>query len=293
MRRIWSISVFLLGMSFVMCSCQEAEKVPQSKAESVSMPGKWQLGVQAYTFRRFTFYEAVDKTAELGLKYIEAYPGQRLSPQKNQTQFSHLMSPELRKEVKAKLADSGVKLVGYGVVPLTKNEQESRAVFDFAQKMGVGIIIAEPPEDAFDVIEKLCREYDIKVAIHNHPKRKSSHYWNPETVAAVCKGRSNLIGACPDIGHWIRSEIQPVEALKKLEGRLISFHFKDVEDFGNVRARDVVFGTGVTDFKALLAEVERQGFEGPFMIEYESHSPQLMTELEKSAAFLKKKACKY
>ena len=102
--------------------------------------------------------------------------------------------------------------------------------FDFAKDMGIETIVSEPAEDAFDAIDKLCDEYGINVAIHNHPK--PSHYWNPETVLKVCKGRSKRIGACADTGHWMRSGLNPVECLKKLEGRIISFHFKDLNKMG-------------------------------------------------------------
>jgi len=222
----------------------------------------WQLSMQAYTFNRFTFYEAIDKTRALGLRYIEAYPGQQLSKEKADVKFDHNLSAEIQTEVKKKLQAAGVKLVNYGVVGLSNNEQECRKVFDFAKDMGIQTIVSEPPEDAFELIDKLCNEYKINVAIHNHPK--PSHYWDPETVLKVCKGRSKRIGACADTGHWFRSEVNPVEALKKLQGRIISLHFKDLSE-----GHDVIWGTGKCDVKAMLTELARQKFKGVFSIEYE------------------------
>ena len=222
----------------------------------------WRLAVQAWTFNRFTFYEAVDKTASLGLDWIEAYPGQRLSKEKSGVNFNHDMPTNIRAEVKHKLNDAGVRLVNYGVVHLPDNEDKCRKVFDFAKDMGIETIVSEPPEKAFDMIEALCNEYKINVAIHNHPK--PSHYWNPETVLKVCKGRSKRIGACADTGHWMRSGLNPLEMLKKLEGRIISLHFKDIDD-----GHDVPWGLGRCNVKAMLEELQRQNFKGVFSIEYE------------------------
>lgn len=248
----------------------------------------WRLGTQAYSFRSFTFYEAVDKTASLGLNWIEGYPGQQLSKEIPDVRFDHDMAAELRQQVRHKLSNAGVRLVNYGVVGLPNNEVECRKVFDFAQDMGIETIVSEPPEDAFDLVDKLCNEYKIKVAIHNHPK--PSQYWNPDKVLEVCKGRSKWIGACADTGHWMRSKVDPLEALRKLEGRIVSLHFKDLNDFGREGAYDVVWGTGKANVKSLLEELHRQKFTGVFSVEYEHNWENSVPEIRKSVAYFSETA---
>jgi sugar phosphate isomerase/epimerase len=243
----------------------------------------WRLCIQAWTFNRFTFYEAVDKTESLGLHYIEAYPGQRLSKEKPDVKFDHNVSAEIREEVKKKLKAAGVKLVNYGVVGLPNNEQECRKVFDFAKDMGIETIVSEPPEDAFELVDKLCQEYKINVAIHNHAK--PSHYWDPNIVLSVCKGRSSRIGACADTGHWFRSEVNPVEAIKKLEGRITGLHFKDISE-----GHDVIWGTGKCDAGAMLTELARQNFKGTFSIEYEYNWENSTPEIAQCIPFFQKTA---
>lgn len=238
----------------------------------------WRLGVQAWTFNRFTFYEAVDKTASLGLDWIEAYPNQRLSKEKPDMRVGYNLPPEIRAEVKEKLADAGIRIINYGVVGLPNDEAKCRKVFDFAKDMGIETIVSEPPEEAFDMIDNLCNEYEINVAIHNHPK--PSHYWDAETVLKVCKGRSERIGACADTGHWFRSGLSPVEMLKKLEGRIISLHFKDIDD-----GHDVVWGTGRCDAEAMLKELHRQKFKGVFSIEYEYNWENSLPELRRCVEY--------
>ncbi|HOQ90798.1 MAG TPA: sugar phosphate isomerase/epimerase, partial [Candidatus Hydrogenedentes bacterium] len=183
----------------------------------------WRLGCQAYSFNRFTFYEAVDKTAAVGLKWIEAYPGQRLSKDlPENVVFDHNMNADLQKQVKDYLASKGVQLAAYGVVNLPKDEAESRKVFDFAKAMGIGVIVSEPLPSALPMVDKLSQEYGIKVAIHNHPK--PSKYYDYKTLLEATASVSKNIGACCDTGHWPRSGINPVEAVKAIgdAGRIIS-----------------------------------------------------------------------
>lgn len=242
----------------------------------------WRVGCQAYSFNRFTFYEAIDKVASMGLGYIEAYPGQKLSAEKPDLKVGDGLSAEVRAEVKKKLADSKVKLVCFGVVGLPKEEEASRKIFDFAKDMGIETIVSEPSPDALDTVAKLCDEYQINVAIHNHPK--PSRYWNPDTVLEACKGRTKRLGACADTGHWMRSDINPIDAIKKLEGRIISFHFKDLNRYGQ-GAHDVPWGTGKADVRATLHEVYRQGFKGVFSAEYEHNWLNSVPEIAQSVAF--------
>jgi len=248
----------------------------------------WRLGVQAYTYRGVTFFEAIDKASALGIHYIEAYSRQKVGKRFGNAVTGPEMSDKVVAAVKAKLKSAGVKLVCYGVVRLSNNEAACRKMFDFARKMGIETIVSEPPENAFELIDKLCEEYGINVAIHNHPK--PSHYWSPEAVLKACKGRSKRIGACADTGHWARSGLDPVECLRKLEGRIISFHLKDIagkpaaakapaktarkapkkgKKPKRAKIHDVPFGTGVCDMDAILAEMKRQGVKAVFSIEYE------------------------
>jgi sugar phosphate isomerase/epimerase len=240
----------------------------------------WRLGCQAWTFwdhNRWTFFEAIDRTAELGLHYIEAFPNQPLSPQQRDLKMGPGLSPEERKEVKKRLADKGMKLVNFGVGPA------NREAFEFAKDMGIETLVSEPPFNAFDGLDKLCEEYKINIALHDHPK--PSRYWSPDIVLKACKGHSKRIGACCDTGHWMRSNINPVEALKKLQGRIISFHLKDLNEYGR-KAHDVPWGTGQGDIKGILTEVKRQGIKPVFSMEYEA--PFTMPELAQCVAYFNK-----
>jgi sugar phosphate isomerase/epimerase len=248
---------------------------------------KWRLGAQSYSFNRFTFEEAMAKTKACGMKYIEVFPDQKIGKAFGDTVFKD-MNAEQRQAVKQMLKDAGLTLTCYGVVT-PGSEQEWRKLFDFAKDMGFETIVSEPPEEAFGMLDKLCEEYKIGIAIHNHPK--PSHYWNYETVLKACEGHSKWIGACADTGHWTRSGIDPLVAIKALgkAGRVRSLHFKDLNKVGP-DAHDVPWGGGVSKAREILAELAAEGFEGPFSAEYEYHWDNSVPEIKQSAEWFKKTA---
>ena len=133
-----------------------------------------------------------------------------------------------------------------------------------------------------DTVEKLCKEYNVRVAIHDQPK--PSHYWNPQNVLDAIKGRSPLLGACADTGHWVRSGLDPVECLKTLQGHVFCLHFKDLNEKSRT-AHDVPWGTGVSHAKAMMTELKRQGFHGAFCVEYEYHWDNSSPEIAECAKF--------
>ncbi len=264
-----------IGISQIANRAFAEEKKGAPNAEKL----KWRLGCQAWTFNDVSFYEAIDRTAALGLHYIEAFPDQRIRPPKDSPKFNEKMPADLRAEVKKRLADKGVKLVNFGVGGY------SRAHFEFAKDMGIETLVSEPPFDAFDTLDKLCEEYQINVGLHNHPK--PSRYWDPDIVLKVCKDHSKRIGSTSDTGHWMRSDIKPLDAIKKLEGHIISFHFKDLNEFGK-DAHDVPWGTGRADVPALLKEVKRQKLTPVFSVEYEWNWGKSMPELKECVAYFNK-----
>lgn len=281
-RMIATVLVLTLTLSIPALAQTDAAPAPAPGATgttkrdiAASKQLGWRLGTQAYTFRALSLFETIDTAKSLGLRYVEAYPGQRMSKE-DPTKFNHDASPEQRAALKQKLKDTGVVLWQYGVVDLPRDEAAARKVFDFAREMEMKTIVSEPKEDAFDTIEKLVKEYDIKVAIHNHPR--PSRYWNPDQVLAVIKDRDPRIGACADTGHWMRSGIKPVDAMKKLDGRIISFHFKDLGEFDRKEAQDIVWGTGSGDARGVLEEAKRQNFKGLIAIEYEAGSGQELVD---------------
>lgn len=243
----------------------------------------WRIGPAAWSFRKFTFFDAIDKTAVLGMHYIESFQGQKIS--KNiDVGMSYDLPDEVLEKIRQKLDSAGVRLTSHYIGSLPGEEARCRRIFEFGRKMGIEAFISEPDPANLDTIEKCCKEYGIALAIHNHPKGRS-RYWHPREVLAVCRGRSKWFGACGDTGHWIRSGIRPVDAVRILEGRLISLHVKDLNSFGG-GGHDVPWGTGTGEIEALLRESHRQGANPVlFGIEYEHNWENSMPEIARCASF--------
>ena len=225
----------------------------------------WYLATQTYTFNRFTFFEAVDKTLSAGLNAVEAFNGQEIGGG-IEGAMDYKMEPGKRKAILKVLKKKGVKLCAFGVVN-GNTEEEWKQLFEFAKAMGIKVINSEPNVEFMPLIGQLATQYKIKVGIHNHPQ--PSHYWNPQTVLdAIAAANSDYVGACADIGHWVRSGLDPVESLKRYEGHLVSLHFKDLAEKSS-KTHDVHWGTGVCNVEGVIAELKRQGFKGIISAEYE------------------------
>lgn len=241
-----------------------ASPIPES-----CQTGGFAIGCQAWTFSHFTVFEAIDKTAEAGAKVIEFYPGQKLSPDQD-VKFDHNSSDDVIAQVKARLAARGLKAVSYGVVSIPNDEAGARKVFEFAKKLDLYAVTTESTE-SLDVIEKLVKEYDIRVGIHNHPRRPNDpnyKVWDPNYVLSMVKNRDSRIGSTADIGHWVRSGLEPLDCLKILEGRIVSMHLKDLNE-KSPSAHDVPYGLGVSNIPGILKELRRQNYSGNISVEYE------------------------
>jgi len=243
----------------------------------------WRLACCAYTYNKLTFYETIGKVASLGLKHVVGFNWQKLDPQKPDAIFSEQMSAAERREAKKRLSDAGLKLPACYCRQLAK-EEACRKLFEFAKDMGMETLDGEPPFEAFDMLEKLCKEYNLNLAVHNHAK--PSTYWDPETLLKILGGRSKRIGACCDTGGWTWSGLSSVETLKKLKGRVLTFDLKDVTD----ERISVPFGTGKSDIRGILTELRRQRFRGVLGIEYGQRTPDSEAEIAQSVAYIDKVA---
>ena len=164
------------------------------------------LGLQSYSLREFKkTEEALEHTKALGLKFWEAYP-------------AHVPMTAVPKQIqdhKDLLAKYDMTLISYGVLGFDENENAAREKFEFAKAMGIKSLSADPKPDkaTFDLLDKLCAEYDVAIAIHNHgPEDK---VWpSPLDVWEAVQSLDKRIGLCIDVGHTARCGVNPVEATR-------------------------------------------------------------------------------
>ena len=245
----------------------------------------WKMAVQLYSYRRFPFYEAMEKIAALGVRHVEICFFLGLDRARPKLKTNEDLPPDVRKELKEKLGERGMSLSAF-YADLGADAGKARRIFEFCKEMGTGVIVAEPPASALEMIDKLCEEYGINVGIHNHPEKKGYAYWQPEGVLEACKDRSRRIGGCCDTGHWVCSGLDPVECLRKMEGRIIGLHLKDAAEMGNRKSKDTILGEGKANYREVLRELKRQGYKGLMTVEYEEDTPALQDDMVKNVAFV-------
>ena len=246
----------------------------------------WKLAVQTWTFHKYSFLESVDKADSLGIRYLEVYPGQRIGGTMPGV-FSYQLKKEERDKIKQYLRYKKVKVIAVGVVDkyyYTKDNLND--FFEFASYMQIPFITAEPEWQDLDEFNRLAIKYNVKVALHCHPK-PASHYWHPDSTIKAMQGRSH-IGAWPDLGHWARNGVNVVEGLKKMKGKLWGMHYKDIREFDNVNAIDTIFGKGVCDLPAVMKEMKNQGFNGVVTLEYEVLEEKNMADIRECILFYEK-----
>jgi sugar phosphate isomerase/epimerase len=146
--------------------------------------------------------------------------------------------------------------------------------------------MTEPRLESLDTIEKFADSYDIKVALHNHDRKASPYYWNPEGILAACKGRSQRIGACADVGYWMRSGIDPIAGIRKLKDRLITIQMHDLHA-GGPDGHDVPWGTGIGRTEQILREMNRLKLQPTLIgLEYSYDFLDNEPEIAETIAFL-------
>jgi sugar phosphate isomerase/epimerase len=292
-RRLFSCA--LIGALCALTASSVVANPPPSNIPDEYKTSGFALGCQAWTFNHFTVLEAIEKTHEAGGKVIEFFPGQRLRADQPAVTFSHNSPEPVIEQVEAQLKKYNILAVNYGVVvpggrTAADRDAEWDKIFAFAHRLKLVGVTSEPNPADMDKIESLVNKYNLRFCIHDHPKQPNHpdyQFWSPWYVASLVKGRDSRMGSCADIGHWVRSGVKPMEALHVLEGRIMSSHLKDLNEFGNEKAHDMPYGTGVSDVKGILDELKRQGFDGNISIEYEYHMDHPLPEVKECVKFVR------
>ncbi|HEY0433044.1 MAG TPA: sugar phosphate isomerase/epimerase [Chitinophagaceae bacterium] len=244
------------------CSNSPAGQTGAQAGEDTNPPD-WKLGVALWTFHTVDFPGSLDAVDSTGLKYIEPNTFVPAGKQWNDSAIGQLSVAGIA-SLKSFIEKKGFHTESLYIVG-DKTIQSWVKQFDIAKQLGAKYVTTEPPLDMWDSIDSLAGKYGIKVAIHEHWKG-FSHYWNPDTTLMALKGHPNF-GVCADLGHWPKSGIDPLEAVKKLAGHIFIIHLKDIAAYNDPKLVDVPVGTGVVKFPEIFAELKKQHFNGYIYIE--------------------------
>lgn len=223
---------------------------------------KPQLGLQSWTCRNMDFEQLVAFAKKHGITQLELY-GKHLDPKAPREE-------NLRK-LEA-LKQNGLTAYSIGVCGTSMDKEENRALFELAKLFGMKVIIVEPGEPAqWDVLEQLVKEYDIKLAIHNHGT--GTTYGNPAVVKHVLATRDPRIGVCMDIGWVTAAEFDAETVFRNYGDRVFDMHLKDkrldVRDDRN-RPLDTHIGWGNSNYAGLFAAIKETDWSGVMAIETDS-----------------------
>jgi inosose dehydratase len=215
--------------------------------------GPFRMGIQSYSLRHFGFERALELTRELGLQWCEAFP----------MHFPYFAPRDQWVTMQAMVKRSGVQVVAYGVVGFGADEKAARTIFEFANAMGIEVLTADPEPVSLGYLARLCEEFKIPIAIHNHGP--GSRYDKIRDVEQALRGQPDWIGVCIDTGHYLRSGEDPVEVVRRFGKRVYAVHLKDVKG----RTQFTLLGKGDLDTLGFLKSLKRAGFKGCLALEYE------------------------
>lgn len=231
--------------------------------------GKWPIGIQSYSLRKFDLDQSIRHMQGLGIQFVEFYS----------KHVPVTSSKESLDALRQKLAAANLKMSAHGVNQFTSDHEANRKVFEFARRAGLKNITANPEPDSFDSLDKLVAEYDVRICIHNHGP--GALYDKVADVSDAVKGRDPRIGACVDTGHFIRSKEDPIEAIRKLAKRVFAVHIKD-EEKRQKKSRNVIIGKGFLDVVGLFRAMREIEFpaDGSISLEYESNPDNPIDDIQ-------------
>lgn len=254
-------------------------KSVQAAAEAGQAPADpWlglKVGVASYSFSRLPLDEAIKGIRRVGVSYVSI-------------KDAHLplkSTAAQRKEVIRKFRDAGITPLSCGVVGLNDDEASLRNAFEYARGAGIPTIVCKPTRKSLPQLDKLVKEFDIRLAIHNHgPEDK---VWpSPLDVWEAVQPFDERIGICIDVGHTARCGVEPVDAIRKCAPRLYDLHFKDLASREG-KSKPVVVGRGVLDTKAMLRALLDLKFAHHVGLEYEAEMNDPLPGVAESIGYVR------
>jgi sugar phosphate isomerase/epimerase len=235
--------------------------------------GWFPMGIQSYSLRAHDVDRALEHVRALGLHHVEFFD----------RHFPVASSPEAIEAMKRKVRRMEIAISAHGVNGFSGDHEVNRRWFEFANRAGIRNLSADPSPDAFESLDKLVEEYGIRIAIHNHGP--GARYDKIADVVKAVGGHHRWIGACADLGHFIRSGEDPVKAIRELGDRLFGVHLKDFAEQKR-DARGVVLGKGHLDLAETFRALRQVRFpaDGALSLEYEEKEENPIDDLKECLA---------
>jgi sugar phosphate isomerase/epimerase len=233
------------------------------------------LGIASYTFRKFSLEQAIAMSKEAGAVSISV----------KDFHLPYKSTSAERQEARRKVEAAGLELASGGVIYMKNNDAEIRRLFEYAKEAGLPTIVCSPDVEALDTVEKMVKEYNIRIAIHNHGPGDQK-YPSPLDVLRLVKDRDERMGVCIDVGHTVRIGEDPVEAIHQCAKRLYDFHMKD-ETEATAKGKPIAVGLGVIDIVGVLKALLEIKYASNIGLEYEDKENDPMPGVFESFGYLR------
>ncbi|HWR50444.1 MAG TPA: sugar phosphate isomerase/epimerase [Bryobacteraceae bacterium] len=253
-----------------------AAAVPPVNAAAPAAAEDIKLGVASYSLRMFQRALAIRMIKDLGVQYVNI----------KEFHLPYRSTPEELTKGAAEFTRAGINIVGGGTIYLQKDDDEDiRKYFEYAKACGMTLMVIGPTAQTLPRIEKFVKEYNIKVAVHNHgPEDK--HFPSPEVALKALEGMDPRMGVCVDVGHTTRTGSSPVESFRRAGARLLDVHIKDLTDLMNARTQ-VAVGDGTMPVVDIFKELKKMNFQGYVNLEYEINGDDPLPGMQKSFAYMR------
>ena len=246
-------------------------------SQATGAPSPVRLGLASYTFRNFTRAQMIGFMKQLNLTALNPKDAKDHLP----------MDPAEEAKAMADYTAAGITLHAAGVIYFPKDEDDDiRSKFEYAKRAGISVIVAgDPAPTTLPCLEKFVKEYDIRIAIHNHgPEDKV--FPSPLDVLKAVKNMDPRMGCCIDIGHTVRAGTDVVQAIHEIGPRLFNMHGKDLTDFHD-KDSQVAVGQGKMPFREIFSALIKTNYKGFFDLEYEIHGDDPMPGVTESFAYMR------
>jgi sugar phosphate isomerase/epimerase len=236
----------------------------------------FKLGVASYSFRKLSRADAIKAMKALNVQYINV----------KDFHLALTASPSEIAQAKKEFEDAGIQILGVGNINLAKDDDAlHRRAFEYAKALGAPVMVMAPTALTVPKIEKLVKEYNIKAAIHNHgPEDK--HFPAPADVLKLIKGMDQRMGLCIDIGHTTRTGTDVVQSIRDAGARMHDMHVKDLRNLMD-RDAQVAVGDGAMPIPAIFKQLQKMGYKGGVMLEYEIEADNPLPGMQKSFAYMR------
>jgi len=254
----------------------------EAPAASAPASNRLTLGLATYSLRKMDVDDAIKALAELQIDSISVFrvhvPIQ-------------LASPETCAEAADKFYAAGLKIRSTGVVTLKKSEGDMRKAFECGKAAKLSLMTASyatpPDKETLLLTERFVKEYDIRLAFHNHGP-EDSIFPSPYDVWKAVEPYDERMGLCIDVGHSHRAGVDPAEAIAKCASRVYDVHIKDTTaPAGEKKDRPVVVGKGILDIRGIMAALLKINFGGQVGLEYEVDTPDPVPGIAQSFGYMR------